>query len=449
MRNMATSRTLKRVVCTGVGLVTPLGMGVQKSWNALLNSESGLSSIKSEHSFEEARCKVAAYVPKNDFDTMLSQDQHEYMTKHSKQLSLPTIYAMIATHEALSDADLLDQDNQLKDEFRTSCGVAIGQGMVDFDDVHQNAKLVSDNTRGFRKMSPFFMTRALINMSAGNVSIRYKIRGPNHCVSTACATGAHAIGDAFNFIRLGMAERMVCGSTEASINAIALAGFERLKALSTKFNDKPSEASRPFDANRAGFIMGEGAGVLILEDLQAALTRGVDPSHIYGEILGYACSADAHHLTAPLPDGGGARMCMESALRDANLRPIDITHVNAHATSTPLGDDIECHAIGHVLCSDELERQDPVLITSCKGSIGHLLGGAGSVEAIYALLSCKDSKIPQTLNLEQPIDAGNRLIKFVTKEPHEWLRDRRVLIKNSFGFGGTNASLVLSNFMKQ
>lgn len=444
----------RRVVCTGVGMVSPLGIGAQKSWTHLLASKSGVQRLKVEHSYEGCQSRLAAYVPENDLQGCLDSPDQAYLTKYSKQLSRATIFAMISAHEALKDAKLLDlSTDQLIECYRYNCGVAIGQGMVDFEDIHRNANLISDKSKsGYRKISPFFMTRALINMSAGNVSIRYKLNGPNHCVSTACATGAHSIGDAFNFIKYGKANIMVCGSTEAAINSLAMAGFERLKALCTKYNDKPQAASRPFDKDRCGFIMGEGAGILILEELKHAKARGLGENEIYGEILGYGTSADAHHLTAPLPDGGGAKMCMQASLKDANLQPSSIGHVNAHATSTPLGDDIECNAIEEIFYSSEdkveTEHQHSELtVTSCKASIGHLLGAAGSVESIFAILSCKDALQPHCLNLERPLSTPKNLIRFIQQGgPVNWNCDRRVLIKNSFGFGGTNASLVISNY---
>lgn len=442
----------RRVVCTGLGLVNPLGIGVQRSWQELLGSKSGIQKLREEHSFEGCQSKVAAYVPESELKSLLENPKHSYMLKNAKQLSRATSFAMYATHEALEDACLLDGDNQLHDDHRKCTGVAIGQGMVDFQDIYDNANLILGDTKrsnGYRKISPFFMTRALMNMSAGNVSIRYKMNGPNHCVSTACATGAHSIGDAYNFIKTNKANIMVCGSTEASINSLAMAGFERLKALCTKFNDNPHEASRPFDTKRAGFVMGEGAGILVLEELEHAIQRGVTSDGIYAEILGYGMSSDAHHLTAPLPDGYGAKLAMTAALEDSNLSVSDISHINAHATSTPLGDDIECNAIEDLFYSDRLrsdQRDNILTVTSCKASIGHLLGGAGSVETIFSVLSCKHAQLPHCLTLREPLTTCRNLVRFIQHEPQAWHHDRRILIKNSFGFGGTNASLVISNY---
>lgn len=427
-------------------MVSPLGVTAKQSWSALLGSRSGLRKLKSEHTFEGGNSRVAAYIHEEDFNSLLQDSKHSYIQKNSKQLPRATQYAMLATHEALEDANLLNFEGELDQKLRPVCGVAIGQGMVDFEDIFQNSQLIKETRNGFRKMSPYFMTRALINMSAGNISIRYKMQGPNHCVSTACATGAHSIGDAMDFIKNRRANLMVCGSTEASINNIALAGFERLRALNTKSNDDPERASRPFDLNRAGFVMGEGAGVLVLEELEHAKARGIKDEQIYCEILGYGLSSDAHHLTAPLPDGDGAKRCMRAALDDAQLDICDISHINAHATSTPLGDDIECNAIEDLFYNGD--RREELTVTSCKGSIGHLLGGAGSVETIFAVLSCRNAVQPPSLNLNQPLATPRNLLQFVNLQPRQWNSNRRVLLKNSFGFGGTNASLILSNYVQ-
>lgn len=449
------AQTARRVVCTGLGMVSPLGLGVQKSWSALLKSKTGIVSIKDGHSFQGSQSRVAAYVPDEQLRDTLNNSEHEYLVKNAKQLSRATTFAMLAAHEALEDAGLLDNSGQLISKYRTSCGVAVGQGMVDFQDIYDNASLImneSTKANGYRKMSPFFMTRALINMSAGNISIRYKTNGPNHCVSTACATGAHSIGDAFNFIRKSASTNIVvCGSTEAAINSLAMAGFERLRALCTKYNDHPSAASRPFDKDRCGFVMGEGAGIVILEELEHAKARGIRDEDIYAELLGYGTSSDSHHLTAPSPDGAGAKLCMTSALEDANLDTSAISHINAHATSTPLGDEIECSAIEELFFPDgqdkrSRESENSLTVTSCKSSLGHLLGAAGSVESIFAILSCQNSILPHCVNLDNQLTTPRSMIELIKHKPQEWNCDRRILVKNSFGFGGTNASLVISNY---
>lgn len=435
-------------------MVSPLAVGARKSWSALLGSKSGVVKLKDEHSFEGCQARLAAYVPEDELHQSTHSSKHQYMIKNAKQLSRATTFAMLAAHEALEDSHLLNSSEQLDELLRTRCGVAIGQGMVDFQDIYDNGTMINDKTNqrgGFRKMSPFFLTRALINMSAGNVSIRYKLNGPNHCVSTACTSGAHSLGDAYSLVKNSKADIMVCGSTEASINSIAIAGFERLRALCTKYNENPSQASRPFDTGRCGFVMGEGAGIVILEELEHAKARGLSDSDIYCEILGYGMSSDAHHLTAPQQNGGGAIMSMFSALEDARLCTSSVGHINAHATSTPLGDDIECNAIEHLFYSegeeDTQNRESSLTVTSCKAAIGHLLGGAGSVEAIFAMLSCKDATIPHCLNLESPLETRRNLIDFVRDKPRPWDQKTRILVKNSFGFGGTNASLVISNYL--
>lgn len=459
------SAQIRRVVCSGVGMVSPIGVGIEMCWPALLQSKCGIGYLKKEHSYNNNPVNVAAYVPDEELVYALDCKKHEYLVRHSKQLSRATKLALLAAHEALEDADMIDSTNSLKEKFRDRTGVAIGQGMVDFEDIYQNGFHVfserenvdgNESTEedsnevkenGGRKISPYFMTRALVNMSAGNVSIRYKTRGPNHCVSTACATGSHSIGDAYNFIKTGQADVMICGSTEAAINRLSIAGFARMKALAFKYNDQPEISSRPFDTKRVGFVMGEGAGIMILEALEHFESRKMSTDRIYGEILGYASTSDGYHLTAPLPDGDGGRACMIQALKNANLKPIDVTQVNAHATSTPRGDEIEANAIENLFYHKD-ETRNELKVTSCKGSIGHLLGAAGSVESIFSIMSCKHSVIPHCLNLDNPITTKHNLVEFVKEKPATWDQDRRIVVKNSFGFGGTNASLVLSNFIK-
>lgn len=448
------SRQTRRVVCTGIGIVSPLGVGSAINWSALMGSRCGITQIKREHSFPGNKSRVAAYVPDKQLEDALDSNKHTYISKNSKQLSRACKLAMLAAQEALEESELIDSYNDMPDKYRERTGVAIGQGMVDFEDIFQNGSYVfgrepleDDPVEGLsRKISPFFMTRALINMAAGNVSIRYKTQGPNHCVSTACATGAHSIGDAYNFIKNGHADIMICGGTEAAINSLSIAGFGRLRALATKYNDYPELSSRPFDKKRNGFVMGEGSGVMILEALDHVKARQFDSAKIQGEILGYGISSDGHHLTAPLPNGGGAERCMKQAINNAKLKPSDITHINSHATSTPMGDDIEAIAIERVFYDEQHKCEIPV--TSCKGSIGHLLGAAGSVESIFALMSCKTSVIPPCLNLVDPLETDKNLVKFITDKPATWDLDHRILLKNSFGFGGTNACLVMSNYVE-
>lgn len=452
---------MKRVVCTGLGMVSPLGLGTDVCWAALLNSKCGISKVKPEHSFPDTKSEVAAYVPEDQLKDTLAMQKHYYIAKNSKQLSRATCLAMIAAHEALEDAELLDNMGELKKGLRTRTGTAIGQGMVDFQDIYDNGSKVFINKESSetiklnqKKISPYFMTRALVNMASGNISIRYKSGGPNHCVSTACATGAHSIGDAYNFIKYGKADMMICGGTEAAINSLSLAGFGRLKALSAKYNVSPELSSRPFDENRCGFVIGEGAGVIILESLEHVRARKHGIHKIHAEVLGYGTSSDAYHLTAPSPTGDGAYRCMKEALKDAGLEPSDISLINAHATSTPLGDDIECAAIEELFFppdaddNNNCENTNTVTVNSCKGSIGHLLGAAGSTESIFGILACKFGKISPNLNLEKALTTPRNKIRLAGISTSNWDAERRILLKNSFGFGGTNASIVFSQFIE-
>lgn len=318
-------------------------------------------------------------------------------------------------------------------------GVAVGMGMIDLNSVCDTFEALT--TGGYNRVSPHFVPRILANMAAGHISIKYGFRGPNHSVSTACATGAHAIGDSMRLIRDSQADVMVCGATEACISPLSIAGFCRLRALNTNFNDNPEKASRPFDSDRNGFVMGEGAGILVLEELEHAKKRN---ANILAEIRGYGLSGDASHITSPHPEGKGALLAMTNALRDAQLNPMEINYVNAHATSTPIGDAIEANAIQQLFG----EHTKNVYVSSTKGHHGHLLGAAGSLEAIFTILACNEAKIPHTLNLET-ISDNLQFINFVRNNPVDWKNnnsEKRVALKNAFGFGGTNASLCISQF---
>ncbi|KAK7087767.1 3-oxoacyl-[acyl-carrier-protein] synthase, mitochondrial-like [Littorina saxatilis] len=427
-RYVSTNR--RRVVVTGVGLVTCLGVGAETVWNRLLQGQCGIGKVKGK-GYEQVPCQVAGLVPcGEESDTF---NRQRYVPKsQDRGISLASAFALAAAEEALTCAGWKPQDESELE--RT--GVCVGTGMVSLEEIADAGQQLRSGM--YRKVSPWFVPEILINIAAGHVSLKYGFKGPNHSVSTACATGLHAIGDASRFIRHGDADVMVAGGAEACVGPLALAGFARMRALCTSFNDSPQEASRPFDKRREGFVMAEGAGLVVLEELSHAQNRGAT---IYGEVLGYGLSGDANHLTAPSESGDGAFRCMKSALKDAGIAANAVGHVNAHATSTPLGDAAESHAI-------QLLLGEKVLVTSTKGALGHLLGAAGSVEAIIALKSCQTGVIPPTLNLSHP-DTGCDL-DYVTGSPRPWaVKDggQRIALSNSFGFGGTNACVCLAEFV--
>lgn len=408
-------------------MTSPIGCNVPAAWQNLLGSACGIKKLPGPD-YENLPCKIAGFIDPNELDV----EQH--FTKTEKRTMSPaTCLAVIAAKEALqmSKWDKVESEEELN-----RSGVAVGVGMVDLQDIYETKAQLD---RGYNRVSPFFVPRILPNLSGGHISIKFGFRGPNHSVSTACATGAHAIGDAFRFIKSDYADVMVCGATEAAINPLAIAGFCRLRALSTNFNDAPESSSRPFDTRRDGFVMGEGSAIFVLEELGHALRR---KAPIYGEILGYGLSGDASHITAPRSDGLGACLAMRSALRDAQLTPSDIGYVNAHATSTPIGDAIEAAAIKTVFA----EEHRNLLVSSTKGAHGHLLGSAGSLEALFTVLACKEGLIPPTLNC----DSSDLDINIVTNSPGKWSptkgNSRRIALKNAFGFGGTNACLAIAEY---
>lgn len=418
----------KRVVVTGLGVVSPLGSTVNYAWDRLIQGGNGIQSLSLD-TFKNIPSKVAALVKKGSEEGEL--DISKYVSKQDQRnLSSASIYALVAGSDALSDADWSPVD----ESSRRRTGVCIGMGMVDLENICETSDALK---KGYSRVSPYFVPRILPNMAAGRISIKYGFHGPNHCVSTACATGCHAIGDAFTFIRRGLADVMVCGGTEACIGPLALAGFCRLRALSTAFNDTPHLASRPFDSKRDGFVIGEGAAVLILEELEHATRRGVK---IYAEILGYGLSGDANHITSPHEDGVGAILAMTGALKDAQIDENNVSYINAHATSTPVGDNIELKAIKSLI-----KDTSNLAISSTKGAHGHLLGAAGCLETLFTVLACYHSILPPTINLENICDEGSGL-NCVPNRLQKWTAERRIALKNSFGFGGTNASLCLSEF---
>ena len=426
--------TRRRVVCTGIGILSPLGHGAAFTFNKLISSKVGI--VQNIYpNFLNIPSKVAGIIPTGtdvgefDFNSFVSTGQMKY-------LSRSMVYALAASEEALTASNWTPSTET---DFQRT-GVAIGTGMVDLETIAETSKTLSE--KGYRRVSPYFVPKILTNMAAGHVSIKYGFQGPNHAVSTACSTGAHAIGDSFRFIRNHDADIMICGGTEAAITPISVAGFARARALSTSFNDFPEKSSRPFDKHRDGFVIGEGAGILVLEELEHALKR---KANIIGEILGYGLSGDAHHMTAGKEDGTGAYLSMKAALRDSHVECGDVQYVNAHATSTPIGDAIENRAIKRCFG----DHAHNLKISSFKGSLGHLLGAAGAVETALTLMAIKDKVIPPTMNLEEldpefELDyVPNKMVRFELPKG----KSRRIAIKNSFGFGGTNASLCLGEYL--
>ena len=413
---------MTRVVVTGVGLITPLGVTANDSWNNIINSKSGIKKIPDSLFFtDDLRCKIAGLIP-SEFNIEKFID-----LKESKKMDKFIHYAIAAAEEAILDAAL----NNLTDESKDDVGVLIGSGIGGLSTIEKNANILASS--GARRISPFFIPASLINLASGHVSIRHGFTGPNHSVVTACSTGTHAIGDAARIIKDGDAKIMVCGGAEGAICKLGVAGFAAARALSTNFNDRPEEASRPWDKDRDGFIMGEGAGILVLEDYEHAKKRGVK---IYGEVLGYGLSGDAYHITAPESEGKGAIKAMKMALAKANIDPQKIDYINAHGTSTPLGDIIELNSIKKVF-KDNIKD---IAISSTKSSIGHLLGAAGSVEAIISLLAMQNKTLPPTLNLNNP-DESCEGINLVPNSSQS--KNINYVMSNSFGFGGTNSCLVL------
>lgn len=416
---------MRRVVVTGLGLVTPLGNGVETTWNRLLRGDSGIRRIDTFNT-DALASKVAGIVPQGSEVGQFNFDDY-LPPKERRRVDDFIVYGIAAAEEALKDSGWVAETEEQKE----MTGVMIGSGVGGLPMIYNTSITLKEE--GPRKISPFFIPSCLINLVSGQVSIRYGFKGPNHAVVTACSTGAHAIGDAARLIQWEDANVMIAGGAEASVCEIGVAGFSALRALSTNFNNDPSKSSRPWDQARDGFVIGEGAGVVVLEEYEHAKKRG---AKIYAEILGYGLSGDAYHITAPAEDGNGGFRAMRNALRRANLNPEDIGYVNAHGTSTPLGDLIELNAVKR-LYGDKLSH---LSMSSTKSSIGHLLGAAGGVEAIFSILAIRDGVLPPTLNLDNPSEGctGVDLIPHKAKE-----KKVRYVMSNSFGFGGTNASLVL------
>src|SRR5438477_1899069 len=417
---------MRRVVVTGLGMVTPLACGVEPTWQRLLSGQSGARRIES-FEVSDLPSKIAGQIPRGDgSDGTFNPDQW-MEPKEQRKVDDFILYAMCAARQALDDAGWKPTayDDQI------ASGVLIGAGIGGVEGIADTSITLKE--RGPRRVSPFFVPGRIINMAAGYVSIEHGLKGPNHAVVTACSTGAHAIGDAGRMIALGDAEVMLAGGTESPINRLSVAGFCACKALSTSFNDTPAKASRPYDKDRDGFVMGEGAGVVVLEEYEHAKARG---AKIYGELVGYGLSGDAYHVTAPHPEGSGGFRAMEMALRKSGMQPSDIDYINAHGTSTPLGDELELGAVRR-LFGNAIAN---VSMSSTKSAIGHLLGGAGAVESIFCILAMRDQIVPPTLNLDNPSEGttGVDLVPHKAKE-----RPVRAVLNNSFGFGGTNASLIM------
>jgi len=417
---------MRRVVVTGLGMVTPLACGVEETWARLLAGRSGASRIEK---FETADlpCRIACQIPRGDGSDGTFNPDDWMDAKDQRKVDEFIVFAMAAARQALDDAGW----HPTSYEDQCASGVLIGSGIGGIEGIAEAATILRE--KGPRRISPFFIPGRLINLASGYVSIEHGLKGPNHSVVTACSTGAHAIGDAARLVALGDADVMVAGGTESPISRISVAGFSACRALSTHYNDTPERASRPYDRDRDGFVMGEGSGVVVLEEYEHAKARG---AKIYAEVVGYGLSGDAFHITSPSEDGDGAYRCMRAALKRAGLQAIDVDYVNAHGTSTPLGDEIELGAVERLIGN----AAAGLTMSSTKSATGHLLGAAGAIEAIFSILAMRDGKIPPTLNLDNPsVETAIDLAPKVAKQKRV-----DVALSNSFGFGGTNASLVFA-----
>jgi 3-oxoacyl-[acyl-carrier-protein] synthase II len=419
---------MRRVVVTGMGMLTPLGCGVEPTWQRLIRGESGAKKVDT-FDVADLACKIACVIPRGDGSNSTFNPDQWMEPKEQRKVDDFIVYAMCAANQALDDAGWRPQSYE--DQTRT--GVLIGSGIGGIERIADVAVTVKE--RGPRRVTPFFIPGCIINLASGYVSIEFGLKGPNHAVVTACSTGAHAIGDAARLVALGDADVMVAGGAESPVNRISLAGFAALRALSTGFNDDPTRASRPYDRDRDGFVMGEGSGAVVLEALDHAKARG---AKIYAELTGYGLSGDAYHITAPSPDGDGAFRCMTMAIKRAGISAGDINYINAHGTSTPMGDEIELGAVQRLVDN----AAGRISMSSTKSSIGHLLGAAGAVEAIFSILAIRDQVVPPTINLDNPsVETPIDLVPHVARK-----REIHTVLSNSFGFGGTNASLIFSRY---
>ena len=412
---------MKRVVVTGIGLLTTLGDNSDNTWENLLKGNSGINKI--EHfDVSDLPCKIAGYISNNPEHNNYFNKNNLIDAKDIKRNDRFIQYGLFAANMAIRDSGI----DQLNEEQKLRIGVSVGSGIGGLETIYDGSLTI--NEKGSKKLSPFFIPSSLVNLLSGQISIKYGFKGPNHSVVTACATGAHSIGDAAEMIKRGASDIMVAGGAEAAVCKLGLAGFCAARSLSTSFNEQPQLASRPWDKDRDGFVMGEGSGIVVLEELEMAKKRG---AKIYAELVGYGMSGDAYHITAPSEDGDGGYRAMSEALKMSALAAEEIDYINAHGTSTKKGDEIELNAIKNLFTNK-------IDVSSTKSSIGHLLGAAGSVEAIFSILSIQNNILPYTLNLDNPVDSNN--INLISKEPIE--KDVNCVLSNSFGFGGTNTALL-------
>ncbi|RCK57813.1 putative 3-oxoacyl-[acyl-carrier-protein] synthase, mitochondrial [Candida viswanathii] len=430
-----------------MGIVSPLGVGLKRNWQQLIAGKSGIISTTTLPDYETAGwsqvpSKVIGKVPEGPLEEGGWRVDDHIPASESRRMATFSHYALASTQEALSNAKLLDQEtNKLKVQDLTRVGVAVGSGIGSFEDSYNNS--VAFESKGYRKVQPLFIPKLLNNMAAGNISIKYETQGPLHSVSTACATGLQAIGDAFNFMKLGYSDVMICGGTESSIHPLALAGFARARSVVTDFNDDPTKASRPFDKSRNGFVLSEGSGIVILETLEHAFGRGLTSDDIYAEVLGYGVSGDAYHITAPREDGSGAYNAMSQAIDRSGIQSEQVDYVNAHATSTVIGDRAENNAMMRLFNPERTK------VSSTKSSVGHLLGAAGAVESIFTINAIKTGEIPPTLNLDnvgqhENDDASQFKFDYVPNK--SITMDVQYGLCNSFGFGGVNSSLCFGKY---
>ena len=416
---------MRRVVVTGIGLLTTLGNNKDDSWQNLINCKSGIKSVN-HFDVSDLPCKIAGYLSNDPNEESYFNIQSQIDNRDIKRNDRFIQYGLVAAKMAVQDAQL----ESISDEQKLKVGVSVGSGIGGLETIYDGSLTIND--KGARKLSPFFIPSSLVNLLSGQISIKYGFKGPNHSVVTACATGAHSIGDSSEMIKRGAADIMIAGGSEAAVCRLGMAGFCAARSLSTLYNDTPNLASRPWDRDRDGFVMGEGSGIVVLEELESAKKRG---AKIYAELVGYGMSGDAYHITAPSEDGDGGYRAMKEALKMATVPSHKIDYINAHGTSTIKGDEIELNAISNLFKND-------IFVSSTKSSIGHLLGAAGSVEAIFSILSINNGILPATLNLENPIETKN--INLIPKDPIE--KKIEYSLSNSFGFGGTNTALLFKSF---